>query len=56
MSWHTPNAMKNAISVICVAAVEAFRSAAIEGSAGRYMSIANGPTADNRPRTMAFLA
>ena len=36
---------EEAISVICVAAVVASRSAAIVGSAGRYMSIANGPTA-----------
>ena len=42
------------ISVICVAAVDAPRSAAIVGSAGRYMSIANGPTADSRPSTIAF--
>ena len=42
--------------VICVAAVDAPRSAAIVGSAGRYMSIANGPMAQSRPRTIAFRA
>src|SRR3954469_25593676 len=47
--------MKNAISVICVAAVDAFRSDAIVGRAGRYMSMANGPIALIRPRTTAFL-
>jgi hypothetical protein len=31
-------------------------SAAIVGNAGRYVSIANGPTADSKPRTMAFFA
>ena len=43
-------------SVICVAAVDALRSAAMVGSAGRYMSIANGPTADSKPSTIAFFA
>jgi hypothetical protein len=47
-------ARKNAVRVICVAAVDAFKSAAIDGNAGRYMSIANGPTADRRPSTTAF--
>src|SRR5690349_6165362 len=48
--------MKNDISVACVAGIEACRSDAMVGSAGRYMSIANGPTAQSRPRTMAFFA
>ena len=34
-------------------AVLAPRSSPIEGSAGRYMSMANGPMADNRPSTTA---
>src|ERR1700676_5181023 len=46
--------MKNTVSVICVAAVVACRSAAIDGNAGRYMSMANGPTADSSPSTMAL--
>ena len=53
--WATPKVMKNTISVICVAAVEALRSAAIVGNAGKYMSMAKGPTATIRPRVMAFL-
>src|SRR5260370_41214326 len=56
MIWQIPKAAKKAISVICVDAVEALRLAAIVGSAGRYMSIAKGPTAVSRPRTIAFLA
>src|SRR4030081_1680368 len=46
--------MKNTVSVICVVAVVACRSAAIDGNAGRYMSMANGPTADSSPSTMAL--
>src|ERR1700716_3654202 len=46
--------MKNTVSVICVAAVVACRSAAIDGNAGRYMSMANGPMADSSPSTMAL--
>src|SRR3981189_2800837 len=46
--------MKNTVSVICVAAVVACRSDAIDGNAGRYMSMANGPTADSSPSTMAL--
>ena len=54
--WHSPKATKNAIRVICTAEVGVLRSAAMVGSAGRYMSIAKGPTADNNPSTSAFLA
>src|SRR3954468_9199184 len=36
-------------SVVC-------RSAAIAGKAGRYMSMANGPTAVSSPSTIALLA
>src|SRR4051812_40885206 len=36
-------------SVVC-------RSAAIVGNAGRYMSMANGPTAVSSPSTIALLA
>src|SRR5262249_7951284 len=39
--------------LICTAAVLAFRSSPIDGRAGRYMSIAKGPTADKRPRITA---
>jgi hypothetical protein len=46
--------MKKAMSVICVADVEALRSSAIVGSAGRYMSIANGPIAEMSPSTTAL--
>ncbi len=48
--------MKNDISVACVAGTEALRSEAIVGSAGRYISIANGPTAQSKPRMIAFFA
>ncbi len=50
----TPRRTRSAL--ICVAAIDAPRSAAIVGSAGRYMSIANGPMADSRPRTIALRA
>src|ERR1700722_260906 len=56
MIWQKPKAAKKAISVICVAAVEARRLVEIVGNAGKYISIAKGPTADNRPRTMALRA
>ena len=48
--------MKKAIRLPCTAASEALNSVAIEGSAGRYMSMAKGPTAANRPSTIAFRA
>jgi len=49
----TPNTMKNAISV--AAPHWGWRSgwAPIEGSAGRYMSMAKGPTAVMRPNATA---
>ena len=56
MTSQIPKATKKAISVIWVAAVDAFRSDAMVGSAGRYMSIANGPIAASRPSVMALRA
>jgi hypothetical protein len=44
------------MSVAWVAEVEALRSAEIDGSAGKYMSIAKGPMAVRRPNTIAFRA
>ena len=43
--------MKYAIRLICTAGADALRLFPIEGSAGRYMSMANGPTTVMRPRT-----
>jgi hypothetical protein len=43
--------MKYAIRLICTAGGDALRLLPIEGSAGKYMSMANGPTAVMRPRT-----
>jgi hypothetical protein len=55
MIWQNATARKNDSKLPCVAASDAFRSAEIDGSVGRYMSMANGPTAESRPRTIAFL-
>ena len=52
-SWPTPSEMKNAIRLACTASVPAPRLRPISGSAGRYMSIANGPMAVSRPSTIA---
>ena len=51
---HFKNERKKISRLICTAAVPACRSAPIDGKAGRYMSIANGPIADNRPSTTAM--
>src|SRR3954447_8847760 len=51
--WPNPVDRKNNSRLICRAGVLAPRSEPIDGSAGRYMSMANGPMADNRPRTTA---
>ena len=51
--WPTPIVMKNARRVICTLAGSAMRSFPIEGNAGRYISMANGPIADKSPRTTA---
>jgi hypothetical protein len=48
-----PKARKNAVSVACVAATEVESSAAMVGIAGRYMSMAKGPTAESSPSTSA---
>src|SRR5471032_2000742 len=45
--------MKNTMRLICTSAGVACSAPPIEGRAGRYMSIANGPTAVIRPSTMA---
>src|SRR3954469_5569784 len=44
------------MSVACAPASLVPRSVAIIGSAGRYMSMANGPTAVSSPSTIALLA
>ena len=45
--------MKYAVNVSWVAATLVCKSNAIAGNAGRYMSIANVPTAAKRPKTNA---
>ena len=55
-SGPTATARKNAMMLPWAAAGAVSKSLEIAGNAGRYMSIANGPTADNRPRTIAFRA
>ena len=49
-----PKTMKYEVSVNAAPASEVCRSLATCGSAGRYMSIANGPTAESRPRSRAM--
>ena len=51
--WPRPIVMKNPRRVICTVAGLAARSFPIEGNAGRYISMANGPIADKSPRTIA---
>src|ERR1700728_1338138 len=51
--WPRPIVMKKARRVICTLAGLAVRSLPIEGNAGRYISMANGPIADKSPRTIA---
>ena len=46
---------KNIVSVICVAAVEACKFAAIAGSAGRYMSTEKGPKIEIAPSSSSTL-
>src|SRR3546814_6832049 len=46
--------MKNAVRLISTASGSAARLAPIDGSAGRYMSMANGPMAVSRPRISAL--
>ena len=48
--WPTPRARKKAVRLACTADTGAFRLAPICGSAGRYISMANGPMADSSPR------
>ena len=47
--------MKKAIKLASAAPIDAPRLCPIDGSAGRYMSMANGPMAEIRPRTTAVL-
>ena len=51
-SWPPPTAMKNTVRLSCTVAAFACRLWPIEGSAGRYMSMANGPIAESSPRMM----
>src|SRR5580704_18067273 len=52
-SWPKPIVTRNATRLICTAFVPAPRLRPMAGKAGRYMSIAKGPTAVRRPRTSA---
>jgi len=52
--WPAPMARKKISRLIWTADVPALKSSPIDGSAGRYISMANGPIADNRPSTTAM--
>src|SRR5437899_10794468 len=52
--WPKPIDRKKISRLICTAAVPACRSSPIEGRAGRYISMAKGPIADNKPSTTAM--
>jgi len=48
-----PIVTKNARRLICTVSGSVLRSFPIDGNAGRYISMANGPIADKSPRTIA---
>ena len=52
-SWPAPIAMKKAIRLAWTCAVVAPRLRPMAGKAGKYISVANGPTAESSPRTRA---
>src|SRR5215204_2078548 len=54
MIWQIDTARKKLIRLICTAPTSTWRSRAIAGKAGRYMSMANGPMAESMPRTSAL--
>ena len=56
MSCAMAKEMKNESRLSCTTPFSAARSLPIDGKAGRYMSIAKGPMADRRPRTIALRA
>jgi hypothetical protein len=56
ISWPRPSPSRVPVSVSWTAVELVCRPEAIEGSAGRYMSIVNGPIAINDPRTVTNAA
>ncbi len=50
-SWPTERPSSMPVSVSCTAESPAWRSSAIRGNAGRYMSIVSGPSAISAPST-----
>jgi hypothetical protein len=52
--WPRPIVTKNARRLTCTVVGSVLRSFPIDGNAGRYISMANGPIADRSPRTIAI--